>query len=238
MPKQTKTHETTRSILENCGLFRSLAPQWLGLLSENGSLRHLKRNQMIFRQGDVCPGLYCVGSGSVKVFKISPAGKEHILHLAGPGQTFAEVAAIGEFSLPAYAQTLESTTCVLIPTIRLRHLLATHHEFCLQLLSGMSLWVRQLIALLEDIVLRDAAGRVARHLIDADPSAGKCPFALPIRKKDLASHLNLTSETLSRTLRRLTDSGLIQTPTPQTVRIIDREQLEEVSAGILPAEFE
>jgi CRP/FNR family transcriptional regulator len=102
----------------------------------------------------------------------------------------------------------------------------------------MSLWVRQLIGLLEDIVLRDAGGRVASHLLAADPSGGREAFSLPVLKKDLASHLNLTSETLSRTLRRLAESGLIGMEPQQRIRILNAAGLRDVADGLLPAEFE
>ena len=96
----------------------------------------------------------------------------------------------------------------------------------------------QLIGLLEDIVLRDGSGRVARHVLEADPSGGKEAFLLPVLKKDLASHLNLTSETLSRTLRRLAESGLIELGAGQRIRILDAAGLRDVAEGLLPAEFE
>ena len=75
------------------------------------------------------------------------------------------------------------------------------------MLTGMAGWVRQLAGLMEGIVLRDAASRVARYLIetggDQEPKV-----QLPGRKRDIASHLNMTSESLSRALRHLREIGL------------------------------
>jgi CRP/FNR family transcriptional regulator len=100
----------------------------------------------------------------------------------------------------------------------------------------MSKWVHHLVGLLEDLVLRDATARVARHLIQSDRTEGQGEFALPMRKKDLASHLNLTSETLSRTLHRLVDCGLIERH-EQRIRIRELARLQEVADGLPPAEF-
>ena len=238
MPEQPLAPLTAREILRKCRLFKTLSDQWIDRLAAESITRRFKKNQTIFRQGDECPGLYCVGAGLVRIFKIAPSGKDHVLHFAEPGGTFAEVAALGEFALPAHAEAVEDTVCVVVPTDRLQRLLKTHHELCLQLLAGMSFWVRQLIGLLEDIVLRDASGRVARHLLQADPSGGKAAFSLPVMKKDLASHLNLTSETLSRTLRRLAESGLIEMATGQQIRILNPAALRDVAEGLLPAEFD
>jgi len=228
---------TVPAILRKCLLFKGLGEDSLGRLSELARRVAFEKGRIIFRQGEECPGLYCVGSGVVRVYKVSPAGKEHVLHFAHAGMTFAEVAAIGRFPCPAYAEALEDTVCALLPTGPFRKLLETRHDFCLQFLEGMTFWIRTLVGLLEDIVLRDAVGRVAGHLLRTDPSEGKSPFALPVRKKELASHLNLTSEALSRTLRRLEESGLIELVDRRHIRIRDREGLAQVAAGLPPGEF-
>jgi len=103
----------------------------------------------------------------------------------------------------------------------------------LQLMSSMAFWVRHLIGLMEDIVLRDAAGRLARHLLEACGVEGQT-FTLPGLKKDLASHLNLTSETVSRTLRRFADAGLIQQLEGGRLRILRRDDLKNVADGLYP----
>ena len=227
-----------RDTLRKCRLLRGLSDDWIEVLAREAVLRHFRKGQTVFRQGDECPGMYCVGSGLVRVYKVASSGKDLVLHFAEPGATFAEVAVMGSLPCPAHAEAIEDTTCVLLPAERVRQLLRQHHELCLQLLTGMSQWVRQLVGLLEDVVLRDATGRVARHLLAADPSAGREPFLLPMLKKDLASHLNLTSETLSRTLRRLADSGLIELGEGQQIRIVDAATLGDVADGLPPAEFE
>ena len=101
------------------------------------------------------------------------------------------------------------------------------------MLSGLSLWVKHLVGLLEDVVLRDAAGRIANYLLDS-PRSRDGDVALPSLKRYVASHLNLTSETFSRTFRRLVDAGLISVGTKNRVRIVAPERLRNVAQGTIP----
>ncbi len=219
------------TIIEGTQLLQGLSPHWRRRLAELSRIVTLREGQVAFREGDEAPGLYCVGSGLVRVFKDGPTGKQLVLHFAHPGHTFAEVAVFGNFAVPASAEAVELSRCALIPSDSLKTLLAEHHDLCLELLSATARWVRSLVSLLEDIALRDAASRVARYLAELSPQEPGCAFSLPVLKKDLASLLNLTQETLSRTLRKLVDAGIIESESDGTVKILDRSQLNRVAAA-------
>ena len=107
------------------------------------------------------------------------------------------------------------------------------HELCHGMLVSLTLWVRHLVGLMEDIVLRGATGRLARYLLDA-PTDGAGQIELPTLRRHLASHLNLTSETFSRTIRRLTEAGLIHQDDAGQIRTLDREKLRLVAEGLFP----
>lgn len=215
-------------ILAGCPLFSGLQPSQRYVLAQMAMRRNYPAGTMIFRQDEPCPGLFVIDRGQVRVFRVSPSGQEHVLHLCGPGQTFAEIASIGDFPLPACAQAAEPTDCLLIPHDRLNRQLAENHELCRQLLVGMAFWVRHLVQLLEDVVLRDATGRVARYLLDL-PMADGLSIELPAAKKDVASHLNLTSETFSRVLRQLGDMKVLTSDSSRTLHLLNRAVLQTLA---------
>jgi CRP/FNR family transcriptional regulator, dissimilatory nitrate respiration regulator len=222
-----------RNILTSCRFFSQVRGESLDRLLSMARVKRYSRETVVFRQGEPCPGVFILGTGLVRVFKTAPSGKEHVLHFVEPGHTFAEVAAIGGFPCPAYAEALQDSTCVLLPTGPFAQALREDHNLCLQIMSSMAFWVRHLVGLIEDIVLRDAAGRVSRYLLEAC-GPEKDRFVLRSLKKDLASHLNLTSETLSRTLRRLVDAGLIEQRPGGRLRIVRREELKRLADGLFP----
>jgi CRP-like cAMP-binding protein len=220
-------------ILHECKLFSEVQARGFQRLAVIARICKFHKGQTIFREGDECPGAYVVGSGLVRVFKTGAGGKEHVLHMVGPGNTFAEVAAIGGFNCPANAEAIAPTTCALLPMDLFRKALEEDHGLCLGLMAGLTRWVRHLVGLMEDIVLRDAAGRLARFLLDSEPDENGT-IELPGLKRHVASHLNLTSETLSRILRRSVEAGLITELENNRVRLLDLERLNLVAKRMLP----
>lgn len=219
-------------ILRGCRTFTGVSAAAWDRLAQIAVVQEFAGGQIIARQGGAAPGMFVLDSGLVKVFMLAPGGKEHTLHLVGPGGTFLEVAAMGDIPCPANSLALEDTRAVLLPAQALRGALKADHDLCLQLISGMALWVKRLVDLTEDLALRDAAGRVARYLLREAGAAST--VRLLSSRKDLASHLNLTSETLSRTFRRLSEANLISDNGNDGIDLLDLPTLTAVAEGEFP----
>jgi CRP/FNR family transcriptional regulator len=135
------------AILGRCRLLARLSPSpSRSSPASDGAL--VRAGHEIFEQDGPCPGPYCVGIGAVRVYRVAPNGKEHVLHVAGPGTTFGEVAAIVGADAPASAEAVQDTVCAVVPARALQAALQANHALCLQLLAGMAAWVKDLVGLL------------------------------------------------------------------------------------------
>jgi CRP/FNR family transcriptional regulator len=219
-------------VLQGCPFFSRVEVASHKRLLEMAAQREFAKGETIFREGDPVPGVFIVATGLVRIYKVAASGKEHVLHLCGPGSTFAEVAVLGDFACPASAEAVEPATCVFLPAGPFTAALRQDHRLCLQILTSMGIWVRSLVSLVEGLVLRDALGRVAGYLLQSQADRGGV-VALPALKKHIASHLNLTSETLSRTLRQLREEKLIREDETGLV-LEDVEALRKIAEGFYP----
>jgi len=193
-------------------MFRSLDDGHLEEVAGVAELQSFPGGKLIYSQQSPSKGLYVVASGRVKVFQHSPEGKEYIIHIVTRGATFAEMATLGRFPCPASVVTMESSELVFLPAEKFLHVLEGNSALCIEMMKGMAAWQCQLISSLENVVLRDSLGRLAVYLLSLVNGSNDVPprVRLPIKKRDLAFHLALTPETLSRTFARLVELEAIR----------------------------
>ena len=70
------------------------------------SLKRVEKKEILFSDGEEAKGFYVVLSGKVKIYKVSPEGKEQILHVVSAPDAFAEAALFLEGRYPAFAEAL------------------------------------------------------------------------------------------------------------------------------------
>lgn len=201
-------------ILKSCPLFSALPSEVFPRLTRAAHKQAYSKGVEIFIQGDSCAGFYVVAEGSVKVYRVSLSGRERILAIVRPGQSFGEAALFSSTDFPASAAALEDTLVLYLDGRELISLLEERPDASMAMLAGLSQWLRRMVNLLEDTALTEVDTRLARYLLRlaaATPLENKTGgrLRLPMKKHVLASHLATTAPTLSRSFGRLEDEGLI-----------------------------
>ncbi len=218
-----------KGILRGIYLFSGVSDSDLEVLAQLAVGKDFSRQATIFWEGKEAQGFYILISGYVKLVKSSPDGKEYILRLVGPGETFAEAAVFSDAAYPATAMALEDCQTLFFPKGQfLRHLAASPH-LARNMLATLSRLNLHLTRQLEDLSLKEVSARLARYLLErCQEKHGRVDkglaFELPTTKTHLAAYLGTISETLSRTLSRLKSEGVIE---------VDRGRITVIDAGAL-----
>lgn len=198
--------------LRGCQLFAGLPAADVEEIAAFVRVKSLEKDASLFREGDPSEGFYIVQRGAVNVHKVNAAGKEQVIHVFRPGEPFAEASLASPTGYPANARALEPSTVLLVPKAEVLALLAKRPDLALRMLGSMSQHLRVLVSLLDDLTLKNVETRLANWLVKRCPSrVSKQPAAikLTMTKRVLAAELGTTAETLSRTLARFRDLGLV-----------------------------
>ena len=224
-----------KRLLQDFYLFSGVADADLEALAHLAVSKVFARQATIFWEGREAQGFYLLSRGYVKLVKSSPDGKEYIIRLVGPGETFAEAAVFSDASYPATAMALEDCQTLFFPKAPFLRQLAASPTLARNMLATLSRLMLHLTRQLEDLSLKEVSARLARYLLERCQEAhGRIEkglaFELPTTKAHLAAYLGTIGETLSRTLSRLKSQGVIEVEKGR-ITIADPAVLRKIAAG-------
>lgn len=213
-------------------LFEGNPPEILKLVSSIAEARHLRKGELVFSEGDPGKGFFVITSGQVKIFKVSPDGKEQILHVFGRGEPFAEVALFEGMPYPAFAEAMEESEIIFFARDRFLRLIRDCPDIALKMLAVLSMRLKKFTVMIEHLSLRDVPARLASYLLLLrERRGGTDTFDLDLPKGHLASLLGTIPETLSRIFARLSSQSFIHM-TGSRVQILDLAGLKALAEGI------
>lgn len=193
--------------LRKSRMFAVLTQEDVATIAAGCTLRSLEKDELLFRQGDKSEGFYVVQTGRICVYRLTPDGKEQIICVFQPSESFAEVTLATLEAYPANAVALETSQVVLVRRAHFRELVCRKPELALHMLASMSLHLKHLVQSLHDLKGRQIEARLSDWILQA--AGEQTSFELPVSKKVLAGQLGVTSETLSRTFARFRTEGII-----------------------------
>ena len=198
--------------LRHCPFFKGLPIGDVETIAAITVSKNLDKGDYLFHQGEKAVGFYIVQKGAINLHRVNDSGKEQVLHMFREGESFAEGTLATESGYPAEARATEPTIVVLVPKAPFIGLLRGRPELALRMLGAMSMHLRMLVSLVDDLTLKDLETRMANWLLQRCPQpVTDIPVVILLEqtKRVLASEMGTTSETLSRMLAKFRDQEML-----------------------------
>jgi CRP-like cAMP-binding protein len=194
--------------------------------------REVEEGELLFRAGQACESIFLVKAGLIKLYVIGPQDKQKVIEFIQPGDSFAEAAMFSGQGYPVNAVAMTHSRLVAVDAFGLSRFLHEHAAVGWKMMAQMSRRLHELIGQIRAVSLYNAEQRLAHFLIqnhDTDnPSAAIS--GMPARYAELARALNMTPETLCRTLGRFKQAGWVRSD-GTTVFVVDPAALADVMAS-------
>ncbi|HEY5731913.1 MAG TPA: Crp/Fnr family transcriptional regulator [Anaerolineales bacterium] len=205
--KLVKVSKTEKlKTLQSNQYFDELPDNVLKKIAENTKLHEFERGDVLFWEGDPCAGLHILESGSVKLYRVSPQGRQYIITVLTEGATCNEVPAFDGGANPVNVEALETTRSWVVDAHTLRELIKANPEFALKILSKFGQNLRNLVGKVSEMAFYQVTHRLAR-LITEMPIEEPRPHWT---QEQLAARLGTVREVVSRSLKELEKSGAIR----------------------------
>lgn len=221
-------------LLQSMALFRRLSPEDRTRLAPHARIRDYQRGEQIFAEGSPSDRFHAIARGRVKVFKMTPAGKDVILEIFGLGDPLGAVAVYEGWPFPASAVALEDTTCISIERSAFFALLEAHPTLVRGLMLGLTHRLVELTNRLAELSGGKVEPRFARLFLKLAGEVGRAApsgtvVAMPLSRQELADLTGTTIETAIRIMSRWGKERIVLTEKSGFV-VADSKALEALAA--------
>ena len=186
--------------------FDDLPDEILKEIAAHTQLRGFERGEILFWEDDPCAGLHIIEEGSVKLYRISPQGRQYIIRVLQEGDTCNEVPAFDGGTNPVNVETLERSRVWVIDAETLRGLVKAHPDFALKVLSNFGKNLRGLVRMVSEMAFYQVTNRLARLISELPAEESR----LHLTQEQLAAQLGTVREVVARSLKELERSGAIR----------------------------
>jgi CRP/FNR family transcriptional regulator len=221
--------------LKQTTLFRRLSPEDRARIAAVSHVREYDRGDRIFSEGDASDFFVSIVTGRVKVFKATPAGKEIILEIFGPGDPLGAVAVYEGGTFPASAMALEPTACLVLARRDFFELLEQNPSMVRGVLTGLTFRLVELTRRITELTGGRIESRFARLFLKLADQMGRAErggvfVPMPLSRQELADLTGTTIETCIRIMSRWGKDDVLRTEKDGFV-VVDRSTLETLAAS-------
>ena len=219
-----------REALAASHLFSELSAEQMERVRRHSHMTDMVEGESLFFQGDNASCFYLMLMGRIKLFRVSPEGKEKVVEIMEAGSTFAEALMFRDQPhYPVTATALTPSRVIGINCREYKAMLRESIDSCFLLLGSMSLRLHGLIKEIDALSLDTGTVRTVAYLLHQAPP-DRASFELRVAKSVIASRLSVKPETFSRILKSLHESEIL-TIEGRFVTIHDRDAMIGICSG-------
>jgi CRP/FNR family transcriptional regulator len=218
-------------VLSQNPYFRGLDDFILRQLAEHTLLRGFQRGEVLFWQDEPSAGLYIIRQGSVKLFKLSPKGREHIINVLDEETSFNEVPVFDHDTNPVNAAALEDSQIWVVDADTIRRMTSEYPQMARAIILNLCSNLRMLVGKLEELSFYQVSNRLARLINELPSEQLSGPIEQRITQDQFAARLGTVREVVARSLKDLERSGAIQIDR-RRIQVMDKHQLLEWIQGL------
>jgi CRP-like cAMP-binding protein len=193
--------------LKKIPYFDNLSASELESLSKLIVEKAAGRGDILIFEGDQATALYFVVSGALKSFKTSADGKEQILNIIRPGESFNDVPVFDNNPSPVSVQAMGPVMLYELARLDIETIMQKYPQLSRNVINVLAEKIRRLVTLVEDLSFRHVVGRVAKILLE---NAGDGVGGARLTQQDMAAMAGTAREVVGRSLKALEDDGYIQ----------------------------
>ena len=208
--------------IRNISCFSKLTDAQLEKLKKISVIKKYKAKEILFYEGDEPTYLYVLLQGTLKVYKTNHKGQQIFLHQFYPGGLVAELANFENIPYPATAEFMSDSEVLRIDYQALEKDFFKNPEISFEIIKSLIAKHKILIDVIQKEVILTADAKVAKFILENEDLFKK------LKNTQVASILNLTPETLSRTISKFKSSGIIDLDEKHHIRVLNPQKLEEV----------
>lgn len=195
--------------LRQCAMFAPFSPDELRGILIDAAVQKFPRNAVLFMQNEPAKRFYIVLDGRVKILRETADGRESVLRLFSPGESFAEASILQINGYPATAIACEAVRALGIPAERFKQQIKSNPELAMAVIAELGRKLQHFVRHVEQLTARSATERLACFLLKMCPEeCSTVVIKLPIEKAVIAATLGMQPETFSRSLSKLRSFGV------------------------------
>jgi CRP/FNR family transcriptional regulator len=204
-------------------LFAELDALALAALAQCMREQQYRPGQYLTHEGQLAEALFIVQEGRVRLARTATDGREQVLAIIGSGEMFNMEPLLDGGPTPATARAMSPVTCLLLPDRSLTPLIRQFPDLAVVLMRQMAEQLREQAVLIEDLGFRSVRARLARLLLNEAASG-----TAMLTQSELAARAGTVREIVGRTLRQMSDEGLVSLKRGQ-VLVLDAEGLQSAA---------